>query len=235
MLRPIVLLSWSVIALLSWSAGAAPPPSYWTQFDSSEIPLSEGGKWITGKGAGLDWNDPQAASGRAHASVLSGLSGSRYDDSIAHLSTQFIAFGANQYAQATVHRAAGYTPPNKHEIELLLRFRISPRRARGYEVLWGIDGASGQAYVAIVRWNGPRGKYTALSDPGPGSIRLPRDGDVLRAEMIGTRITVYLNGRSVATAVDSTYATGQPGLGFWPVDSAIKESYGWTSFQAGML
>ena len=161
------------------------------------------------------------------------MDASRYADNIAILSGSAVA--ANQYAQATVYLAPGYSPPGNHEVELLLRFSISAHDAHGYEVLWGRAG-----YIAIVRWNGPLGNYTPLYDPGLGSIPQPVDGDVLRAEISGNRITVYRNGSSVAsvdvTAAGGTvYSAGQPGIGFWPVDGATPENYGWKTFEAGVL
>lgn len=204
---------------------------YETEFVAAENPLSEGGIWVCGKVVGLDWNNPQSVSGRACASVRSGASGSRYDDSIAHLSRSRVAVRENQYAQGTVYRAPGYSPTgSKHEIELLLRFEITAHGARGYEVLWGHDGD-----FAIVRWNGPLGDYTALgvNGPGPG---VAVDGDVLRAEIDGNLIMVYKNGSLVGTSPpNSTWTDGQPGLGFWPVDSSTPASYGWSRFEAGSL
>jgi hypothetical protein len=199
----------------------------------TENPISEGSKWVTGKATGLDWNNPASASGYAYASVQSGATGSRYDDSIAHLNASSLPFNANQYAQGTVYLAPGYTA--SHEVELLLRFSISGHDAHGYEILWGLPG-----YLAVVRWNGPLGNYTALYDPGVGSIPVPKDGDVLRAEISGNIITVKRNGSTVAT-VDVTsggggvWSSGQPGIGFWPVDGATPKNFGWTSFQAGNL
>lgn len=204
---------------------------YVTDFAVTENPLSEGGRWVCGKAVGLDWNNPLSASGRAVASVRSGASGSRYDDSIAHLSRSLVAVGENQYAQGTVYRAPGYSPAgSKHEIELLLRFEITVHGARGYEVLWGHDGD-----FAIVRWNGPLGDYTDLgvNGPGPG---VAVDGDVLRAEIDGSLIMVYKNGALVGTSPpNSTWKDGQPGLGFWPVDASTPANYGWTRFEAGSL
>ena len=217
-------------------ATACPPSgaSYSTNFGATENPLSEGGKWVTGKAVGLDWNNPESASGRAYASVLSGVSGSRYNDSIGHLSASSQPFNANQYAQGTVYLASGYMGAS-HEVELLLRFSIGAHNARGYEVLWGLTG-----YIAVVRWNGALGDYTAIYDPGAGSIRAPRDGDVLRAEIAGNTLIVKLNGSTVATvdvtAVGGTvWSAGQPGIGFWPVDNAVPQNYGWKSFEAGNL
>ena len=203
---------------------------YSTNFNLTENPISEGGKWIDGKVVGLDWNDPRTVPGEAFASTLSGLGASRYDDSIAHLSTSFATFTPNQFSQGTVFKAAGYSPSGGHEVELLLRFQTTAHNARGYEVLWGIQG-----YIAIVRWNGALGDYTPLYDPGLGSISVPADGDVLRAEITGNTITVYKNGSLVASVSDSTYATGQPGMGFWPVDSSTPQNLGWKSYQAGNL
>jgi len=214
------------------TADASAVASYATNFNSSENPLSENNQWVAGKDTGVDWNNPRSASGKAVASVLSGAGSSRYDDNIAHLSPSFQAFNANQYAQGTVYLAGGYSA--SHEIELLLRFSIGDHDAQGYEVLWGLTG-----YLAVVRWNGAVGDFTPIYDPGVGSIPVPRDGDVLRAEISGTIITVKLNGIEVArvdvASAETVWSYGQPGIGFWPVDDAIPEYYGWKSFEAGDL
>ena len=207
--------------------------AYSTNFPATENPLREGGRWINGKSVGLDWNNPESASGKVYATVQSGLSGSRYDDSIAHLSKSQHPFAPNQFAEATVYAVDGYSA--NHEVELLLRFSISAHDAHGYEVLWGLRG-----YIAVVRWNGPRGQYTALYDPGTGSIPPPRNGDVLRAEISGNTLTVKRNGSTVV-AVDvgvkggTIWQEGQPGIGFWPVDGATPHNLGWKSFRAGNL
>jgi hypothetical protein len=208
--------------------------SYSTNFSGTENPLSEGGKWVTGKTTGLDWNDPLSAGGKAYASVLSGANGSRYNDSIGQLSTSAAPFTPNQYAQGTVYLVSGYSGAS-HEVELLLHFSVTPHDAHGYEVLWGLTG-----YLAVVRWNGPLGNYTAIYDPGVGSMPIPKDGDVLRAQVSGNTLSVKLNGNTVATvdvgaAGGTVWSSGQPGIGFWPVDNAIPNNYGWKSFQAGNL
>jgi hypothetical protein len=198
--------------------------TYTTSFTATENPISEGGKWVNGKTTGLDWNDVQTIPGRAYgASIVGG-----YDDDIAVLTT---AFGANQYAQGTVYRAAGYpTSGGNHEIELLLRFRITAHSARGYETLWGRDGG-----MAIVRWNGPAGDYTPLLDGV--QIGAAVDGDVLRVEISGSTIKVYKNGNVVGTATNSTYTDGQPGMGFWPTNrgGVTISSYGWKNYEAGTM
>lgn len=206
-----------------------PSGSYSTNFGAIENPISEGGRWVNGKVAGLSWNNVRTDSGKAYASQFVGLSGSRYDDCLAHLNT---SFAANQYAQGTVSRVSGYrNRSDKHEIELLLRFQITANSARGYEVLWGQDGE-----IYVVRWNGPLGSYTALSSIPNSPANMAVDGDVLRAEIVGSVIRVYRNGTLVLTSgADSTHTTGQPGIGFWPTAGSTLASYGWKSFQAGNL
>jgi chitodextrinase len=194
--------------------------SYSTTFGASENPISEGGRWINGQATGLDWHNVRTTPGKAFGADFA----PGYDDDIAHLNTSFTP---NQYAEATVYRAPGYSPGVNHEVELLLRFKITPHNARGYEVLW-----SHQGHIAIVRWNGPLGDYTPLLDNvqiGPAV-----DGDVLRAEIINGVVRVYRNGTLVATGPpDNTWIDGQPGIGFWPKPGAIPENYGWRRFEAG--
>jgi hypothetical protein len=207
--------------------------TYSTSFPLTENPISEGGIWVNGKAVGIDWNDVKTTPGKAFASMLSG-GASRYNDSIAHLSTSFMAFPANQYAQGTVFRVAGYDPgiANKHEVELHLRFQTTAHNARGYEIMWGITG-----YLAVVRWDGALGLYTPMLDTGDPGIGSPVEGDVLRAEIKGNIITILKNGVSKATidvsAFGNVWTTGQPGMGFWPVDGSTPQNYGWKNYQAG--
>ncbi len=202
---------------------------YLTNFSAVETTLREGAIWKDGKADGLDWNDVKSNSGIAFASTLCGIP-SRYNDSIAHL---IQPFHADQYAQATVFRSKEYSA--KHEVELLLRFEINEHFARGYEILWGATG-----YLAIVRWNGPLGDYTALFETGDPGIGSAVEGDRLRAEIKGTLIRVYKNDRLVASADTATsggavWSEGRPGIGFWPVDGANVQKYGWKQFLAGNL
>ncbi len=211
----------------------APVGTYSTNFPATENPLSEGGKWINGKATGLDWNNPLTTGGHSVASAPAD-SPTRYSDDVAILNPSFQGYTANQYAQATVYKAAGYTGNGgNHEVELLLRFSISNHVAHGYEILWGVSG-----YFAVVRWNGSVGNYTPIYDPGVGSIPVPQDGDVLRAEIAGNIIKVYRNGTQVGPNIDvssvgTVYTSGQPGIGFWPVDGATPGSMGWKTFAAG--
>ena len=88
----------------------------------------------------------------------------------------------------------------------------SPSGARGYECLFAFFGG-----VQIVRWNGTQGNYTVLRST-TGSEHLGRglaSGDVVKANITGNVISVYVNGVLLARATDSAYATGQPGIGFF--------------------
>jgi hypothetical protein len=196
---------------------------YSTQFDATESPLSEGNAW---RHEGLDWTTVDTASGVAFGTQAldvprSGPEG--YNDSYAYLA----GFPADQQASAVV--ALGTIDGScTHEVELLLRWADAPHDARGYECNVAFDGS----YAEIVRWNGPVGDYTYLARGNvPGGIH---DGDVVRATMAGTTITLWVNGTQRATASDATFGDGNPGIGFWRGSSGCGElgDYGFTSFQA---
>jgi hypothetical protein len=212
----------AALALVSLLPALAAAGSYSTDFNATENPVSENNMWTNGKTDGLAWNDVKTVSGIACGAHI--LDGPRYADCIAHLNT---SFAADQWAQGTVYRVPGYSNPSDgHEIELLLRFKITANTARGYEVLWAQNG-----HLAIVRWNGPLGNYTSLKE-GP-NIGLAVEGDVLRMEIKGSVITVFKNGTLVATTTNSTWTDGQPGVGYWPLPGSTLESYGWKDFEAG--
>lgn len=221
--------------------GAVVPTSYITNFPLTEDPISEVGKWVTGKTTGLDWNDPQTDGTKCYADTNAGLSGNAYDDSLAHLKTSFRTFTGNQYAQGTTYLFSGYNGnTSSHECELLLRFAISGHSATGYECSVGLNTAIGSGFYAfIVRWNGTIGNFTALIDPAnslgsyTNTPTAPTDGDIWRAEITGNSIALKQNGTVILSTTDSTYASGQPGFGFWPSGSLPdKTKFGWKQWQA---
>lgn len=58
-------------------------------------------------------------------------------------------------------------------------------------------------------------------------------GDVIKASIHGNVITVYINGVQTLQATDKTYASGNPGIGFYIENPAGAVSdYGLTSFTA---
>jgi hypothetical protein len=193
--------------------------SFTTAFPLTESPLSEGGQWITGKAIGLDWSDVATASGRAFG-TQSGTGG--LDDAIAIVAG---AWGPDQSATATVF---SINPNNvaTQEVELLLRFSITPHNAHGYEINFRApDGG----YIEVARWNGALSDFTALASIG-GSLA---NGDVVKATAIGNVITVYKNGVQVLQVTDGTWATGSPGIGFFRRNNgAANTDFGFTSFTA---
>ena len=210
-----------------------------TTFAATQNPISEGGIWLNGQTDGGDWHDCLTTSGRCVGAADNFAS--RYADDIACLKTSYRAFNAAQWAQATLYLSGGYTGGGgSHECELLLRWALSSGVARGYEAAIGIRPAG--TYAFIVRWEGAAGSYTALWDPSAsvGSyVNTPTamaNGDVMRAQITsGNVISLYQNGLLLGSVTDSTWASGQPGMGFWPVDGATAGSMGWSDFSAGDL
>jgi hypothetical protein len=208
------------------TAGAGSPPSgvtYTTTFDRAESPLLEQGAWHHD---GLDWTTVETAGGIAYGTQLIGVARSGptgYDDSYAYLA----GFPADQQASAVVSLGS-IDASCTHEVEVLLRWDDSAHVARGYECNVAFDGA----YAQIVRWNGPVGDYTYL---GSGSVSGGvHDGDIVSAAIVAGHITLSVNGTERATADDATFATGNPGIGFWRGDSGCGAfgDYGFTSFTA---
>jgi chitodextrinase len=188
--------------------------SYVTNFDVAESPISEGGVW---RHDGLDWTTVQAANGIAFGTQTGG---GGYDDSYAYLT----GYSSDHTASAVVYIASPIDGCC-HEVELLLRWADAAHVARGYEVNLSFDGS----YAQIVRWNGPLGDFTYLAT---GSFPGLQDGDVFKATIVGDVITGYVNDIQILQAVDNTYATGNPGIGFFRNASASAIDVGFTSFSA---
>ena len=195
-----------------------PAGSYSTNFDQIEKPISEGGIWSRANNA---WTDVQTKGGVAYGS--NGITNS-YDDSYALLKG---TFGADQTAEAVIERDQKLTPGTTHEVALLLRFSDDNGNARGYECLFNYAGG-----IQIVRWNGAMGEFTVLPIRVNGSIgRNLITGDVIRASIIGNVISTYINGTLRAQAVDSTYATGRPGISFFVRPDGSPLLLGLTSYK----
>lgn len=197
--------------------------SYATNFDRVESPVSEGGAWHH---VGLDWTTVETANGIARGTQALGVSRSgpgQYNDSYAYLS----GFPPDQQASGVIH-LGNIDASCTHEVEILLRWGDSAHAARGYECNLAYDGS----YAQIVRWNGPVGDFTYLgSGTVPGGVH---DGDTLSASITGDRISLAVNGVERATAQDSTFAAGEPGIGLWRGSSGCGTlgDYGFTSYTA---
>ena len=200
--------------------------SFSTTFDATESPIAENGAWHHD---GLDWTTVDTAGGVAFGTQALGVSRSGpegYNDSYAYLS----GFPPDQQASAVVALGAidgGCT----HEVEIILRWDDSAHNARGYECNVAFDGS----YAQIVRWNGPVGDYMYLGEGNvPGGVH---DGDTVSATVIGSTITLSVNGTVRATATDATFATGNPGIAFWRGNNGCGTlgDYGFTSFSASAV
>jgi hypothetical protein len=188
-----------------------------TDFVGVEYPLSEGGIW---RNHGLDWTYVQKAGGAY--GTQTGLGG--YDDSYAYLALT----AAGWSADISLSSVVVMPQPNivgTHEVELLLRWSDAPHVARGYEVMLSCDGA-----VQIIRWNGPLGNFTPIGTTGVYSGL--KDGDVFSATAVGPVISGYVNGVMVAQAVDSSYAAGSPGIGFFRRLLGTNWEFGFKNFSA---
>lgn len=210
-----VMLFTAMIAAGCAKKGALPPApvtsatpphvkTYTTNFPLRERPISEGGRWIGGKSVGLDWGDvstsPSFAFGRAGAKPFA--------DSVALLAGDW---EPNQTAEAVVE--AGFTN-RAPEVSLRLRSTLSPHRCTGYEISNAVRSVPrDDAYLIIVRWNGPLADFTYLLQ-ATGKQYGVTTGDVVKATIVDNVITAYKNGVIMGQAVDNTWKAGQPGFGF---------------------
>lgn len=219
---PYSVLTIAFLAFLLCFATEAPARTYSTNFPFSEDPLSERGSWINGGTIGIDWKDFATMAGMAYGKP----DAVTYDDGTAILSG---TWGADQMVTATIH-SVNQTDSQYQELELRLRTSIAPHSITGYEINFRCSKSS-NAYMEIVRWNGPLGNFTYLARYH-GSQYGVTEGDVVRATIIGNTITVYINGVQRGTATDSAYSSGAPGIGTYGKTSSNARDYGFTNFTA---
>jgi hypothetical protein len=220
-----------------------------TDFVLEENPISEGGVW---QHAGAPWARVRTFANHAVGSQT-GYGG--FDDAYAYL----FGFGPNQTVQATLWkdpaigsdsiacrilrrlisgrlRGSHCAEPGIHEVELLLRWADSATGARGYECNLSWNGK----YAEIVRWNGPFGDFTYITQQHAFNNRImpPNNGDIFKATISGSTINVYLNkndgigDRLIVTGTDPTYTDGGPGMGFYIQGSVDPAQFGFASFKA---
>ena len=207
---------------------------YTTNFPLTETPISEGGLWINGAVAGLDWTNVWTTPGLA----IGRQTGATYTDASAILTG---TWGPDQSVTGVVH-TVNQNDGCYQEVELRLRNTLVAHSMTGYEVGFKMSQTA-EAYLIIVRWNGPLGNFTYLFNT-TGTQFAVRDGDVLSAKIAGNVITAYINGVQKAQ-VDirimggTVYTTGNPGMGFnlesgnlGGACSGTNGNYGLTSFTA---
>ncbi len=203
---------------------------YATSFPATENPLSEGGRWLGGRTHGGIYNDVRTTPGRAFASAFSvPNSNTPYDDSLGILNSPTIP--NNQFVEVTIYLQQGYVAPSSHEIELLLRGDIKgTNNAPLYDVSLPFGGSNGSIYYQ----NGAMGGFEQLPMAGPGYLPL-KTGDVVRAEMVGSQITVKVNGKPAMTASDTRLPQGKPGIGFFVRPGTTPENWCISSARFGSV
>jgi hypothetical protein len=202
--------------------------TYSTNFPLAENPISEGGNWINGKVSGLDWTDVATTSGLAFGTESGSSSGDqKFDDSTSLLAGDW---GSDQSVEAKVF-SVNQNDAIFEEVEIRLRSTLSNHENTGYEINFRCSKTN-SAYTQIVRWNGPLGDFTYL-DQKAGAQYGVTTGDVVKATIIGNKITVFINGSQVAQATDNTFTTGNPGMGFYLLGTTgVNKDYGFTHFMA---
>ena len=211
-----------------WVLAQEKVPTYSTRFERAENPLSEAGKWSNN---GQDWAAIRTTNGIAFGTQTGTNSGKyQFDDSNAHLS----GFPADQEAWGEAYIGAP-NPSCHQELEILLRWTSSAHNTTGYECFARCINNEA-SYVQIVRWDGPLGKFTYLADMRGTNFGL-RNGDILKASVVGNVIRVFINGVQKAQAVDDTFKAGNPGIGeFLACDGGhgvgSNTNFGFRSFTA---
>jgi hypothetical protein len=84
-------------------------------------------------------------------------------------------------------------------------------------------------YCQIVRWNGRLGDFTLLDARSVGVV----NGDVVKATAVGSTITCYINNSGIFSVNDTTYPSGNPGMGSYLQDGLGPPlNYGFSSYTA---
>jgi hypothetical protein len=205
-----------------------PVDFYTTTFPLTENPILEGGVWTLGRLDALDWTNPRTTTNKAFG-TQSGVDNPPYTDSIAVMRG---TWGADQEVMATVFSSLGNVSAY-NETELLLRFTVAAHVVTGYEVTLNVQPT--QNYIQVNRWNGLSGGSSSNYTQIANTTGVVHNGDLVRATMVGSTIRVYVNGTQVLTVTDATYATGNPGMGFFDFDNgghADPSLYGFTRYTA---
>lgn len=225
LLRPFAIL---LCALLALPLDARNPhgfaAGFTTNFPATENPISQGGIWTNGTITGTN-TAVQTTSGLAFATQVAHMA-PPFDDSIAVLS----GYNPGQWVQATAFNSSATC----REIELLLHITLAANFASGYEMDFTTNFG-----LNIVRWNGTIGSFTFIA-MGISDSACTANGAVDRAQDVAGVITVTCGGTQVYQGTDTTYLTGNPGMGFYADTSSgcsptANNTIGWSSLQAANL
>lgn len=224
------LLLISVVAFLAAcesgsTSGSVPPAEPAHPISLAENRISESNVWISGGLTGLDWMNvrttPRLAFGTQQGSGA-------FNDSIAVLGG---FWEPDQIVTATVHTVNQQGGNVIEEVEILLRFKVTPHSARGYEINFRALNSS-ESYSEVVRWNGRLGNFTYLVMNRGQKFGIT-DGSVVKASITGNVITVYINDVQVSQVEDNTYKDGSPGMGFYLANaSGVNSDFAFTHYTA---
>lgn len=233
-------LSLAIFVLLySTLSPASSYNSYSTYFLSPpapENPIYEHGHWESG-GAAKYWANVATRKGKAFAAA-NGMTAPFADGTAVLTGT----WGSTLAVRGTVYTASGVPSPGSPcypEVELRLHTTISSTydTITGYEVFFSV-GKTSASYMGIARWNGSRGSFNYLTIKY-GSNYGVVSGSTVSATISSTGvINAYINGVLVASATDTTFAAGTPGMGFNFGDSSpcnstsVSKMYGLKYFSA---
>ena len=179
---------------------------YSTTFALTENPISEGGVWNRSNDTTY-WGTFQTYGGSAHGTGYSPTP-SDYKDNYSFL--KGYGFGPVQEVRATIYldETARYGWTKAHEFELHLHAAEGSGTYRCYE--FGMNEAGG---AFIVRWNGAPGNWSQI-DTYTFDAGILHDGDEMMATIDASgNIKGYKNGVLVASATDTTFTDGEPGMG----------------------
>jgi hypothetical protein len=200
--------------------------TYSTNFPASENPISEGGKWINGQSTGINWSNVSTTPGFARGQQQP--DNGSYNDSTALLTG---TWNPNQSVQVTVANSSP-SDGSVREVEIRLRSTLIAGFCSGYEVYWSAQPSN--PYLTIARWNGPLNSYANLKQTTSGITM--HSGAVFSASISGTTITAYINGVQQLQLTDSTFSSGNPGMGFYLAGTGgspvAQSQYGFSNFLA---
>lgn len=202
----------------SQSTCTTTPPSgtFSTSFDGTESPLSEAGKWARANNV---WTNMQKFNSVAFGT---NIGNNAYDDSYAILQG---AYGTNYSVEAVAVVDITQAKGDTHEVELFVRMTDDQGNARGYECDFAQYGGN-----AIVRWGGTTGNFLVLSNTANGRADIAlKTGDVLKCAINGNTISQLVNGVLVYRSTDSTFTTGNPGVGAFIRPGGSNRFFGLTS------
>ncbi|HKV74600.1 MAG TPA: hypothetical protein VJN95_08775 [Gemmatimonadales bacterium] len=216
---------------------------YQSDFPGTENPVSEGGRWLGGFTTGKAWSDCQTVPGQIYGRQQLDWARS-YSDGSAYLTG---TWSPDQTVTAVVYQNATVPAENWfEESEIRLRGTLTANSLTSYEISWKMRGATpSSAYLILVRWNGPWGNFTYLSNVnfiggnGNGSQYALVDGDVVTGTVIGNTIYAWKNGVLQATALitdtpGAVFSGGAPGIGFnlEAAGAGHNADYGFRSIEA---